>query len=363
LRNAETPTIALEFATFLIRRQEFDSAEATLQRVLNRNPRNVRAIQLMAQVKLSLRQWEAAQNLARRMRELDTTNNVISDQIDGIALQGRGLFEESVKAFESVQQAVPNDIRPIVTLVRSYIQTGNVAKAKQFLESTIRSDTNATTAHLLLAQVHLTENDKTAAETSLTNALASDRTSVLPYRALADFYRRERRTAEAETILRDGLKVEPNDLALGMNLALLLQAAGRDDEAISIYENMLSINENADVVINNLAALLTLKGDDTNLERAHDLASRFHDSTVPHFQDTLGWIYHLQGRIEEAQPLLRSAADLLPNAPDVVYHLGKNYHLRGDDVKAAQQLRKAISMERPFPGIEDARETLARIDG
>lgn len=363
VRHASTPTIALEYATFLIRRQEFDSAESTLQSVLNRNPRNIRAMQLMAQVKLSLRKWEEAQQLANRMRQLDEAASVISDQIDGIALQGRGLFEESVQAFENVQQAVPNDIRPIVTLIRSYIQAGNTEKAKQFLETTIRTGSNVTTAHLLLAQVHLTDGNKQAAEQALVSARTSDPESALPYRALADFYRRDGKLANAESVLRDGLKVAPDDLALGMTLALLMQGAGRDDEAISIYEDMLAINENADVVINNLAALLTLKGDQSSLDRAHDLASRFRDSTVPHFQDTLGWIYHLQGRVVEAQPLLRSAADLLPNAPDVVYHLGKNYFLQGDTTKAAQQLRKAISLEQPFPGIEDARRTLAELDG
>ncbi len=180
--------------------------------------------------------------------------------------------------------------------------------------------------------------------------------------ALIEFYAREGRGEEAEAAARAGLQRRPGDNALRLQLALLLEADGRADEAIAVYDELVRDDPTSTVAANNLASLLSEKGNDAAaLERAYAIAQRFQNSEVPQFQDTLGWIHYLRGEHVLALPMLRDAAQRLPQYGLVQYHYGMVLKALDQGALSAETLEKAIELA-PSPDaayLAPARQALA----
>ena len=113
--------------------------------------------------------------------------------------------------------------------------------------------------------------------------------------------------------------------------------------------------------MNNLASLLTEKGDKANLDKALGLAKGFENADYPAFIDTLGWIYFKSGQNDRALPLLQKAVDKAPDVAVFQYHLGMAYYKKGDMKTAKGYLKKAVDAKSKFPGIEEAKGTLAKL--
>lgn len=351
--------ISLEYALFLIRAQSFDQAERVLQPILATQPRNASALKAMAQVKLSQQDWEAAQQLADRLQALEG-EQVVADQIQGVALQGLEKYQESIAAFERAHEASPAAARPMAALVRTYLQMDRADEARSFLQSVLEVDADNVSAHALLGQLALLEGDNPAAERAFKAAVTAAPDNQIGYTSLVGLYVREGRYEEARTILEQGLKQTPDDLNLRMTLAGLLERNGDVEGAIGIYEQILEDNPNVDVAANNLASALTdHRGDEDSLKRALDLAERFRRSDMPYYQDTLGWVYHRLGKDDDALPLLEDAVEAMPEFPVFRYHLGMSYLNANQKEKAREELQQALALAPAgFPGMEQAQQAL-----
>ena len=103
-----------------------------------------------------------------------------------------------------------------------------------------------------------------------------------------------------------------------------------------------------------------MKGDKKSLERALELTTRFEKSNNPAFVDTLGWTYLKLGQPDKALPLLKKAVDQAPQIAIFQYHLGLAYYKKGDVSSAKPHLQKAVDGKVNFPGLEEAKNILAK---
>lgn len=80
------------------------------------------------------------------------------------------------------------------------------------------------------------------------------------------------------------------------------------------------------------------------------------------FVDSLGWVRYRQNRLAEAEKLLLEAERLTASSPsyEILYHLAQLYFDRGQDIRAAGYLKKALA-ERP--DYEPALRLLNRLEG
>jgi Flp pilus assembly protein TadD len=100
------------------------------------------------------------------------------------------------------------------------------------------------------------------------------------------------------------------------------------------------------VAINNLVSLLLdYRSDKASLDRALALADALKGSNVPQFQDTFGWAQYRKGDYTGSISTLEGAAAKLPDLAAVHYHLGMSYGAAGQADKAAEQLKKALTLE------------------
>ncbi len=358
--DASQVAIALEYALLLIRAQSFDQAEQVLERVLAVQPRNADALKAMAQVRIGQQDWAAAQELADRLKRLEG-EQIVADQIQGVALQGLEEYQASIEAFKRAHEASPAAARPMVALVRTYLRMGKADEARSFLESVLVVDADNVYAHVFLGQLFLLEEDSEAAERAFKAAIAAAPENQVGYSNLVGLYAREGRNEEARAVLDQGLKQDPDNLNLLMNQAGILERSGDVEGAIAIYEGILADNPNVDVAANNLASALTdYRSDEESLKQALALAERFRRSEMPYYQDTLGWIYHRLGRDEDALPLLEDAVEAMPEFPVFRYHLGMCYLNTNETDKARVELEQAVTQAQSgFPGMEEAQRALA----
>jgi predicted Zn-dependent protease len=167
----------------------------------------------------------------------------------------------------------------------------------------------------------------------------------------------------AISVFRQGIAATKGAPPLVVDLATLLEQQGRPAEAIAEYEAMLAADPRNDLGANNLAMLLiTYRKDEKSLARASELAQRFAKSPNPAFLDTYGWVLYSRGKYAEAVPVLAAAVAKAPQAQVLQYHLGMAQLKLGDRAAARTSLEAAVKGKASYPGVEEARATLASLN-
>lgn len=349
-------------AQFLMRYGRAGRAMQVLDDLRLRGTADRAVLSLLAQLKLDARDWRAAGQIADELRaSVPGGGDGAADQIIAAALSGMNRQEEGIGLLLSRLRQTQDQQEIESALVRAFMRAGRHADAEALLRDRLAQEPANGRLNLLLGSVLMSAGRKQAAEDAFRTAVANGQGEAV----LAQFYLRERRPEEAAVAARSGLARDPGSAPLRLLLAESLEALGNIDGAIAEYERMLQADPTSTVAANNLASLLSGRQDDPKaLQRAFDIAVRFHNSDVPQFLDTLGWIHYLRGDREAALPLLKRAAEKLPKSGAVQFHLGMALKDAGQPELSAAVLQKAISLA-PSPDsayVRTATAALAQIN-
>ncbi|MEJ5252852.1 MAG: tetratricopeptide repeat protein [Armatimonadota bacterium] len=138
----------------------------------------------------------------------------------------------------------------------------------------------------------------------------------------------------------------------------------RYEEAFRCYDEVLSRTPDNPLTLNNYA--YTLAQANTRLDEAEAMANRAlaAEPNNPIYLDTLGWIYYRQGRYVQAVQVLEQAVQDAPQEPELRYHLGMAYWMRGRLPEARVELRKAANLWRIRYGkpYEEALKALEQVE-
>ncbi len=359
-----TPLIANRFAQNLIRQRKYDKASELLHQSIARGNRSVDGLKLLTQARLALGDWGDAERLARQLQAIEG-QEAASQQVLGIVYQGREDRAASVAAFERAHELSPDSTQPVVALVRTYLQGGQIDKARLFLDSVVAVHPENPTAYLLLGQLSLMQNDVSSAIDHFNRVIEVNPKVEAGYRGLASIYLRQNEHQKAEDIIRQGLSVMPGLPVLSIHLASIYERQRKLDEAIRIYEELLDENDKMIIARNNLASLLTdHRGDPASRERARALSADFRTSKIPQFRDTYAWAAVKSGiNLEEAVVILEAIVRENDTVADYNYHLGEAYRKKGARDDAIVYLNRAIDHSTPGSDIPlMARHALQLLD-
>lgn len=357
------PAYGMSYAKFLLKRKQPQRAEKVLKDMQGTRKGGLPALKLLAQTRLQLGDWIGAQQVADTIKKIGGKSN-LADQISNAIMVGKKDYNQSIAYLKNTYQSTPENIQPVVALVRTYLLAGKIQEAGNFLDAVINANPKNINARILRGQVYSSEGKGQQAISSFEKAIKQDEKNTTSYYHLAVVYMKAKEFKKANEVLKKGLSISPKSFSLGISLAQLYETTNQTDEAINAYEKLLKVKPDSDIVVNNLASLLTEnRTDKASLNKAYNLSQRFKRSEVPQFKDTYGWASYRIGKYSDARSLLESATKQLPNIPDFHYHLGMTYLAKENKAMAKEALEKALELagDKGFSKEKEIREALEKL--
>jgi len=274
-------------------------------------------------------------------------------------------MEDTAALLREMVTADRGDARALAGLLQTYVETGDLAAARDLLDERLAQDPDSVSLQMMQAGLLAAEGRLAEAEAGYRGIIAAAPEHAPAYRTLFTLLQAEGRTEEAEAVIDAGVAATRNP-ELIFAKASLLELQEDFDGAIALYEQLYAENSASELVANNLASLLTShRADPESLDRAFSIARRLRASNVPHFQDTYGWILTRRGDPRLALTYLEQAAPDLPDNPLAQYHLGMTYLALDRREEAREALERAVALagtSSAMPQIAEARAALTALE-
>ncbi|MBP7830812.1 MAG: tetratricopeptide repeat protein [Kiritimatiellae bacterium] len=120
---------------------------------------------------------------------------------------------------------------------------------------------------------------------------------------------------------------------------------GEFDRAVKLLEQCLQLDPEYADAYNYLAYMWAEKG--TQLDRAEEYVKKAlaANPASAAYIDTLGWIYYMRGEYAKALEQLSQAAELLPEDPTILDHLGDALHKLGREDEALPRWQRSFVLD------------------
>ena len=143
--------------------------------------------------------------------------------------------------------------------------------------------------------------------------------------ALAQIFSRTGAHSEAVSVLTEALKAHPRDEDLLYALGAVLERSGATPQALARMREILEVNPQNAAALNFIGYTLAEHGE--QLDEAERLVRRalaIHPDSGAYL-DSLGWVQFRRGDAARAASTLERAAELEPDEPAILEHLGDAY--------------------------------------
>jgi tetratricopeptide (TPR) repeat protein len=143
--------------------------------------------------------------------------------------------------------------------------------------------------------------------------------------ALAQIFSRTGAHSEAVSVLTEALKAHPRDEDLLYALGAVLERSGATPQALARMREILEVNPQNAAALNFIGYTLAEHGE--QLDEAERLVRRalaIHPDSGAYL-DSLGWVQFRRGDAVRAASTLERAAELEPDEPAILEHLGDAY--------------------------------------
>lgn len=349
-----------ELAQLLVQTGKPDDAIAVLEKMQKFAPDHVGIMLGMAKIYSGQRKWDKVTKVATQM-QAKHPEKATGYYYQGLALQASGKVDESVGLFEQSLKISPNAVEPLIAVAKSWFALKQPEKALERVEQAIGNNSKNFLAYNLKGEILILQKRMDEAAVAFQKANEINPKWPVPYDNLAKISLINKDLTKAITTLEDGYG-KTKDISLAVKLASLYDRNGNEDKARALYEELLAVRPNLDVVKNNLAMML-LRGEpsQTDLDKALELTKGFALAENPVLIDTLGWVHYIRGENKEALTILKRAYKDDLKIPDVSYHLGMAYYKAGSIKEAREMLEEALSFEKPFQEVEQAKQILSEI--
>jgi tetratricopeptide (TPR) repeat protein len=351
-----------DLAGLLSREQRWEEVRDLLAVGVQQKPDDLAMARMYVDALIRVEDWDAAAAEADRILALDPAKP-LGHYVRGRVLQARGALEESIDAFQVALDSEPRAVETLTALVRSYVRLDDLDGALKYLQDFIAKYPDNPHGLTLLGEIHARRDDWAAATAANEKALEMQENWLPAYRNLIGIHLRQNDLAKAEAVVDRGLAIASDNNELLLLRANIREREQRYAEAIDLYEEVLRDNASLDIAANNYIALVAdHRSDPASLAKARAYAERFEGTRNPVFQDTVGWLYYRLGEFATARSLLEQAVGRAGQLPQLRYHLGMTYYKLDQLDLARRELEAALeSANTSFTGIEEARETLARL--
>jgi tetratricopeptide (TPR) repeat protein len=359
--NPKDANARLNMAAFFVQSKDLGSALKEIDAALAIAPKDIRALQTKAEILATKQDFKGAEKQIAVIKSAYPTNPLGYHRMGQLYLAQKK-YDLALQEFDLALKQSPGAADPLAAAINVLQLQNKADQAIVRLEGVLKSSPDHQIANKLLGEIYLSQRKFAEAEKIFRHLIQLNPKWNIPYSSVALLNNARGDTAGAINVINDGLKAIPDDMQLLLSLASVYENARDYPKAIEGYERVLKKFPDNAFASNNLASILAdQKGDAESLKRAMKLAAPFESSTQPAFMDTLGWVYYKSGETDKAVALLKKVIEKAPNVPVFQYHLGMAYQKVGDSKSAKTYLAKAVDTKTNFPGVDEARKTLASL--
>jgi putative PEP-CTERM system TPR-repeat lipoprotein len=263
-------------------------------------------------------------------------------------------------ALESVRKAYslkPDALRNIILLASVEQSAGNYNRAMELGAEIISTVPDSAIGYVIKGDAILAMKKYQQALVNFDKAWTITKSREIALRRFKAMYQLSG-VAEAAPVLTSWLEEQPDDEGVLLELATAYFVEKQNNKAVTYFEKVLVLQPDNVVALNNLAWLYGLE----NNSRALVLAKKAYalQPKSPSIIDTYGWVLLKNDKASEALTMLKQAADMLPDVPEVQYHYAKALSRTGDTVAANRILKALIKSGKAFDGRIDAEKMLSQ---
>jgi len=269
---------------------------------------------------------------------------------------------EARLSFEQVLELAPYDPSAVAELVALDLKENKPADALKRAQALAIQAPNSALAHFLEARVHARQQAWNKAETAALKALELDGRQPGVYGLLAESYAARKSDPAIRSRIESLLSKRPDDELAAIAGGQFFAETNDPAKARDVYTKLLAAKPNASAILNNLASLYDEKLNQSDLALDVARKARQLEPGSPVIADTLGWILYRRKEYPEAATLLIESAKGMPNHPEVHYHLGMVQKALGKNDEAVAAFRAAANHAAEFSGKEDAKRQLALLE-
>jgi tetratricopeptide (TPR) repeat protein len=257
-----------------------------------------------------------------------------------------GNYTAAVNTFEEMLRlGTEEDRRARIMIIDTYRDARDISKALDAARKA--ADAYPKDRSILIAQALLLgENGQADQAVSKLHGLLENSSADFEIQLdIAQVYEQSKRWADAEQAVHTAEKLQPDSSGkemTGFVLGAIFERQKKYDQAEDEFRKVLNVNPRNASTLNYFGYMLADRG--IRLDEATSLIKRAleDDPNNAAFQDSLGWAYFKQDKLDDAEGLLRQAIMREAHDPTILSHLGDVYAKMGKDRLAEAQWQKSV---------------------
>jgi tetratricopeptide (TPR) repeat protein len=223
-------------------------------------PSNASLYNKRALIYLSLKQFQEAENDAKRAIKMDSTVALYHLSLVDIYFS-TNRTRESKELLEATAKRFPDNIESLLKLAELYFLVKRYQDGIDYVNKALKINNNLAKAYYIKGSIYRESGDTSRAISSLETAVEQDNRYVDAFYDLGILYA-ARKNPIAIEYYNNVLRIDPTNPNANYAMAKLLQDLGKVDEAIKIYEGILLTDKGCDNCYYNMGAIyLQLKND------------------------------------------------------------------------------------------------------
>jgi tetratricopeptide (TPR) repeat protein len=281
--------------------------------------------------------------------------------------------DEAITFYQSALAIDGANFNSLRGMIGIYAAQNRIDQAHARVDQSLSTQPNNASLHFLKGQVYGFERNAQGAEAEFRRALEIDGNYLAAYSALGALFVNTNQQDRAIQEYQKIVERRPENAAAYTLIGMLEMNRQNIDAAVDYYRKALARDDNAIFAANNLAWLYAVYGKG-NMDEAVRLAQTAVQANpeIPSFVDTLGWVYYKKGLYGAAAEQLKKAVSVdetlarkgnIVPSPTYRFHLGVALAAKGDKAGARREIETALRLSEKtnFPEANEARKTLATL--
>ncbi|NTV51229.1 MAG: tetratricopeptide repeat protein [Desulfobulbaceae bacterium] len=373
---------------------EVDFAQQAVAMAIQKNGKNPKYHELLAQIYLAKGAFEDARNQAAASLQLNP-KNARSALILSRALIGTKQYDQAVAVLTDLRKAIPGSTEILGNLALASLGAKDHKKGIEYLNELLKIDPGHTQAIALLIGLNH-KDDLKGAEAFVQQQISKAPKDSRLYLLLGALLEKQKKDNEALAAYDKAQELSPENIEsmlvaarvltrLGKNkeamakymamveknpksipglmgVAALFEAEGNNAKAMEQYKKILEIKEDYAPAANNLAWLIASEpGGDIGKALILAMTAKKALPDDPHVIDTLGWVHYHRGSYALAISQFELALQNRPDDPMITYHLALAQSGNDQKEAAVKTLDKLLARKVEFADRKKAEELLSKL--